>query len=217
MIEIRPSKRRSKATEEMIGNRYSRLVVEEDVGSDKWGAKLISCRCDCGKTIICRAAHVRDGSTHSCGCMARDKITATLTTHGMAGVPEYSIWKDMRARCSNPKHDSYQRYGGRGITICDEWDDFERFMADMGPRPSDDYSIDRIDNDGPYSPENCQWATQPEQQRNTSRNRYVTFKGQKMTMTDAARAAGLTVGCLRGRFNAGWPEERLFEPPHTGP
>ena len=111
----------------------------------------------------------------------------------------------MKDRCSNPNFRHYKNYGGRGITVCDRWRNFEHFYADMGPRPSSSHSIDRIDNDGPYSPENCRWATSAQQNRNRRGNRLVDVNGKTLTLQDAADAAGLTRGCVQGRLSLGWP------------
>jgi len=112
----------------------------------------------------------------------------------------------MRQRCTNPNDASYPNYGGRGIFVCERWLDFENFLADMGERP-EGMSLDRVDNDGPYSPANCRWATRTEQSRNTRRNRYVEVKGKRMLLADAARLLGISGGHATYRLQRGQLKE----------
>jgi hypothetical protein len=119
-------------------------------------------------------------------------MTAGLGTkkHGMSRSPEYSIWAGMRKRCLNPSYREFRLYGGRGITIAPRWEDFDNFLADMGSRPSDKHSLDRIDSDGNYEPSNCRWATDLEQSNNTSRNIWITYQGKRHTVAQLARLTG---------------------------
>jgi hypothetical protein len=116
----------------------------------------------------------------------------------------------MRARCLNPQSARYADYGGRGITVCPTWDDFETFLRDMGPKPSPRHSIDRIDNDRGYSPENCKWSTTTEQNRNTRLNVWLTYNGQTMLLEDWGRLTGIPAGKLRWRQLKGWPPEDIL-------
>ena len=138
--------------------------------------------------------------------------------HGEARkTAEYLAWQNMRARCNRPTHPSYKDYGGRGIAVCKRWDSYANFLADMGRRPGPGYSIERIDNDGPYSPENCRWATPDEQRRNQRTTRLVTFGGKTQCVTDWSAETGLKVDTIIGRLQRGWPLERvLTEPPQRG-
>jgi hypothetical protein len=129
-------------------------------------------------------------------------------------TPEYAAYNAMKSRCNNPKHHAYARYGGRGIRICDRWlESFENFFADMGFRPSTKHSLDRKNNDGNYSPENCRWATDLEQTNNQSTNHLLTFEGKTQTITQWAREAGLDESVLRMRISGGWSVQRALTTP----
>lgn len=129
--------------------------------------------------------------------------------------PDWDIFNAMLYRCNNPRSKKYPRYGGRGITVCGRWlrGGFRVFVADMGPRPSPKHSLDRIDNDGPYSPENCRWATMTQQQRNTMRNRLLAFQGQTMPMSEWAERLGMNPKVLRNRLTRGWSVDRALSTP----
>lgn len=144
-----------------VGERYGRLTVTVRRVP---GEPRVQCRCDCGNEVAIHAGSL-GRCTHSCGCLRSELTTRTYTTHGMAGTRIYFIWADMVARATRPSHARYADYGGRGITVCERWRDFANFYADMGDRP-EKRSLDRINNDGPYSPENCRWATASQQVRN---------------------------------------------------
>lgn len=169
---------------------------------------------------------LRAGKTKSCGCLRRENTAALKRTHGhgRAGAdrkPEYIVWLRIKQCCTNPKNPSYEHYGARGITVCDRWmQSFADFYADMGPKPTDKrgrhrdlYSLDRIDNDGPYAPENCKWATQTEQRNNSRATRKITLNGRTQTVTEWERERGLPTSMIRQRLNAGWSVERAITTP----
>jgi|SRR5579859_6277 len=126
--------------------------------------------------------------------------------HGKTGTPEHKIWIDMRQRCENPNRSNFKHYGGRGIRVCERWQSFEAFFADMGERPTPEHSIERKDNDGPYSPDNCKWATPSEQRHNYSRNHWITIDGRRQTIGDWAKERGLDERLIRIRLRRGMSE-----------
>lgn len=155
---------------DITGQRFGRLTAIEPTGQSLNKYILWRCKCDCGNEHIARSHDLRQGTTKSCGCLLRETATRmgkSNTTHGMTNAPEYYTWEAMKQRCCNPKDISYKRYGGRGIKICKRWlDSFENFYADMGPRPTPEHTIQRIDNDKGYSPANCKWVPWQEQYSN---------------------------------------------------
>ena len=164
----------------LTGAIYGRLTCVGPAGSDRHGKRLWAFNCECGGSITTVGSQVKNVKVVSCGCRARevgqanaiagrDKIAASKRKHGGHGIPEYFVWKTMRQRCSNPNNKDYSQYGGRGVVVCPQWADFRAFFSDMGPRPSDSHSIDRIDPDGPYAPDNCRWATASMQRLNQRR------------------------------------------------
>lgn len=145
------------------GNRYGRLVVRHKVASRDKSAAWWECVCDCGSVIQISANKLRTGHTKSCGCLKQEVISqGTNRLHGMSKTRTYRTWKEMKGRCYRPTASQYKWYGGRGVSVCERWGDFARFLADMGERPPGK-TLDRINPDGDYEPSNCRWATPKEQ------------------------------------------------------
>ena len=198
------------ATKVEMGDRFGRLVVIREVATHRTpngsSVRRVECECDCGEVGEFRLPGLRSGHTKSCGCLVGDVNSEHVTTHGGSGTPEYTVWRGMLARC---KDQSSDRYGGRGIRVCERWESFENFLADMGPRPSSEHSIDRYpDNDGDYEPGNCRWATRVEQMRNTSVNRMVTHNGETLCVAEWAERYGMSSSMLNNRLHAGWSFEK---------
>src|SRR6476659_6232781 len=159
------------ALKNLIGQRFGYLVVAQQAASDKAGKARWLCKCDCGGTTPVTSTNLKTGHVKSCGCYNRQLVNDRNFKHGHAprGRPsaEYVCWRHVRNRCFDPLDPSWKYYGGRGITMCDQWkDDFTAFIRDMGQRPSPKHSIDRKNNDGNYEPGNCRWATAKEQRNN---------------------------------------------------
>lgn len=193
----------------VIGPMYRRVRYQ----------KYFPCRCVCGREKSVWQNDLRHGG--SLGCKSC-QITQRNLRHGHTirqpdgssiNTPEYRAWSHMIGRCEDPKDSRYADYGGRGIRVCDRWrSDARNFLADMGPRPSARHSLDRINNDGPYDPANCRWATRTEQANNRRNNRFVTAQGMRLTVADWARRTGIQAATICARMDKlGWSPERAVE------
>jgi hypothetical protein len=184
-----------------VGKKYERLTVLSYAGAyrarpDVPARFYVNTRCSCGKILISNAHQLRHGGARSCGCLSIDIHTERLTKHGFAPLhgkrkSVYNIWKGMRSRCYNPKNSHYKSYGGRGIRVCKRWEKFENFLEDMG-EPSLGMSIERVDVNGDYCPENCTWIPLAGQAKNRAYNWTVRLRGKIMTAWEADQSMGRT-------------------------
>lgn len=174
-------------------------------------------KCECGKVVTRYHSAVRYGTTSSCGCIKSEQLAArnkASARHGYFGTATYRSWSSMIVRCEDVTHEAYYRYGGRGIKICKEWrEDFCKFLKDMGERPAD-RTLDRIDTNGDYCPENCRWATKLEQARNTRSNRRLTLDGVTKLLVEWAEEYEIPGTVISARLKAGWSvRDALTVPP----
>lgn len=197
---------------DLTGMRFGRLVAmyrsKKDCAVTIW-----HCVCDCGKEVDVRAGHLRNGHTQSCGCMHREMVTENNRKHDMSKTRLYTIWSNMKSRCMDPKNPKYKSYGGRDIKVCDEWLDstvFFQWALSNGYR--DDLTIDRIDVNGDYEPDNCRWVGTKEQSLNRTDNHYLTYHGITQTMKEWSDAVGIKYSVLEARINRyHWDVTRALE------
>ena len=184
---------------DLTGKRFGKLKVLGMARYPNW-----LCLCDCGNKTIAWSGNLNNGHTRSCGCLVKK--------HGMVYTSEYRTWHSLKHRCLNPKSEMYKIYGGRGITICPRWlHSFENFYADMGKKPTTLHTIDRIDNNKGYSPENCRWATWKEQANNRRNRTSVKFNSQTKSVSEWAEIYHIPQNTLWNRiYLYKWSIQRAF-------
>lgn len=189
---------------------FDRLTVVRRVGSDKSHNATWLCICECGNEIVTAGIYLRSGDKRSCGCLHKEIVQKTMTTHGLSKTRLYKVWAGIKSRCYNPNNDNYKYYGALGITMCDEWrDSFEAFRDWSVANGYDECAgaqactIDRIDNLLPYSPNNCRWADHMTQCNNQSKNKLFEHNGETHTMAEWARVLGIKYTTLRARIRRG--------------
>lgn len=207
-----PNRVRNRPLKDYSGKRFGFLVakrlVERDASKENNHVWLFDC--DCGNEKAAKIKSVRSGSTSSCGCKFSKMMADRNTSHGLAGKSlAYRSWKDMRQRCNNPNNVDWLSYGGRGIKVCEKWDDFLAFLSDMGERP-DNHSIDRIDVNLGYSKENCRWALDKVQANNKRSNYRIEYNGCSATLQEWADKVGIKRETISARIRAGWPLDKVF-------
>lgn len=198
-----------------MGKIFGRLEVLSlsRIENTEYRRALWNCRCVCGTMVEVPTTRLTNGTTRSCGCLARELLSLRSTKHGGHKTREYRIWQSMKSRCyRNHKHS--HRYKGRNITICPRWSQqFENFLADMGPCPSPQHSIDRINNSGSYSPDNCRWATQIEQANNAASNHNIFGYGRIQSVSAWGRELSskfdVTISRIRGMLQGGMTPEEI--------
>ena len=202
--------------DDLTGKKFGRLTVIERAPSKYCGAKKIKpvtmwkCVCECGKETVVSRSSLIGGTTVSCGCKVRK--------HGYANKERlYETWKNMRRRCEDPFNKRFEQYGGKGIRVCKEWDDYLVFREwAMNNGYNDDLTIDRIDVDGDYCPENCRWATKIQQMNNTTRNHYIEYHGEVRTVAEWSRHFGMPYVAFNSRVCHGWSIDRILSTPYHG-
>lgn len=204
----------------MIGTRYGMLQIIGVSQSEKGNTTYAKCKCDCGNIVKILPFLLFRGERKSCGCAKTNNPMLSNSSSTSCGNFKdgrtkhnlYGVWKQMIDRCENPSAKHYDRYGGRGIKVCEEWKDFWKFVEwsdSVGGRPKK-YSLDRINNDGNYEPSNCRWASQFVQTRNTSRNFIIEYNGVSKTVTDWGIELGINPQTITNRINRGWDIKRAL-------
>lgn len=202
-------------TKDITGQKFGRLtVLELDTNSKEKAAKWI-CKCECGAIISTRGSSLRSGHTKSCGCFHLEDLIARKirATHGKEGTRIYRIWQGVKNRCLNQNEPAYKKYGGRGITVCEEWkNNFQAFYNwAMESGYQDNLTIDRINNDGNYEPSNCRWTTAKIQANNRRSNRIVEYNGENITLSELSEKTGVPYGRIAHRLYRGWSVEEAVE------
>ena len=208
----------------LLGMTFGRLTVIDgpyyfNGSGNRSDHKHWTCRCVCGK-IKYRVDHFNlvYGKSLSCGCLRDERLREKLTKHGESSpatrTAEWSIWSGMKDRCYNQNERAYGNYGGRGITVCERWlNSYPNFLFDMGRRPSDKYSLERIDVNGNYEPRNCCWATDKDQARNRRNNVFLEYRGETLCIAEWAERLGIKERIIRSRIRYGWSVDRTFNEP----
>ena len=195
---------------DLAGQPFGRLTVLERA-KNRNGRVYWKCKCSCGNITIVHSYNLIAGFTKSCGCLNKELTKKSNSTHGMSNTPEYHIWENMIKRCTNPNTIGWKRYGGRGIKICESWrHDFVAFYNHIGPRPSERHSIDRIDNDRNYEPDNVRWAIKQEQNNNRKTNHHITLKGHTLTISEWAKFININRTTIHQRLKLGWPPAKAI-------
>ncbi len=200
--------------DDLAGKKIGRWTVLRRIGRRGHDYAYL-CICDCGTQREVVSGSLKSGSSTSCGCYLAELNRARCATHGRSKTPEFSAWQRMTMRCTNPNYWYFHRYGGRGIRVCARWlghDGFANFLSDLGPRPTG-YWLDRINNDGDYSPDNCRWASPTDQCRNRSSNHLLSNGDDKRTITEWAQLLGSGRKIIYQRLKRGWSEERAVTAP----
>lgn len=207
---------------DLRGRQFGKLFVVEP-GPRRGKGRAVSwiCRCDCGSQHVVTTGNLTGGSVKSCGCHKRAVTARRNLKHGAAPrqsrSAEYNSWAAMRQRCCNPNSTKYPLYGAKGISVCDRWSDFAAFLADMGPKPAPDFTLERKDRSGNYEPENVIWADRDTQANNRSNNRIIEYGGHRGTLAQWARLLGLSYSALQTRLDRGWSLESALRGPNAVP
>lgn len=200
--------------EDLTGKRFGNLIVLKRNRNIKSKHIHWECKCDCGNTTTVSATHLRSGHTKSCGCY-RSNFEPEVKKHGMSDTRLYKIWQGMKGRCYRNSEPTYKWYGGRGIIVCDEWlHDFQAFYDwAMANGYRDDLTIERKDVDGNYCPENCCWIPLNKQAQNTRATKFLTYNGERKSLSEWSEITGISKGTLHSRIERGWSDKECIETP----
>jgi hypothetical protein len=194
---------------DLNGMKFGRLTVLNKIPNEKGKSCRWLCECDCGTLKDYGASFLSRGA-RSCGCQHWEETRTRLTTHGMTNTKLFRVWNSMLRRCRTPGDTAYKNYGGRGIEVCDRRNSFENFYADMGPTYGPGLTIERVNNDGDYSPDNCVWIPKSLQSRNRRSAIYIETPWGRLTITEAAAKTGISWFAMMARVNRKWAPERMF-------
>lgn len=203
---------------ELSGEKFGKLLVLKRVESDRLGKSQWLCKCDCGNEHITTGSRLAHNKVKSCGCIQKEVARSKKTKHGLSSHKLYSIRKEMISRTTNPKNKRYEKYGGRGIKVCDEWLDKESGLINfynwsMKNGYKEGLSIDRINNDGDYKPSNCRWTTNDTQANNKTTSKYVTYNGKTQTIKEWSDELGYSRSLIADRLRLGWDVEKTLTTP----
>lgn len=195
---------------DLTGKRFGSLVAIESTRSEK-GQRIWTCKCDCGNTKDIVSYSLVRGSSKSCGCLVKEKTINRNYLHGKSKTRIHRIWSSMKQRCYYKEKSNYKDYGGRGISICEEWMDFQRFYDWSVKNGYDDsLSIDRIDVNGNYEPLNCRWATKSQQANNTRSSCFIEYNNKKQTIAEWSKETGIAKSVIRYRLHKGYDVKQIF-------
>jgi hypothetical protein len=197
---------------DLAGKKFEMLTVISRAENTKAGKAARLCECDCGKSPIVVGGNIMSGNSTNCGCVRLKNAEKRLTTHGEFGTRLYAAWANMKRRTTNPNNHNYAYYGGRGISVCADWESYEAFRdwAVVNGYQAD-LELDRIDNDGNYEPSNCRWVPRKKQANNMRKNRVITYNGETHSLSEWAEITGIKRATLSNRINTyGWSVERAL-------
>lgn len=193
-----------------LGQRFGKLTVVELVHDGLYDDRVWRCRCDCGNIANAKEKYLKNGHRKSCGCL----IGRHMATHGETKTRLFKIWSSMHERCEREKHPHFKDYGGRGVTVCDEWDEFIPFREwSLQNGYNDLLTIDRKNSDGNYEPSNCRWVTMKTQQNNKRNNHTIELNGEVHTISEWSEITGIGKTTIKERINMGWPIEDVLTKP----
>lgn len=203
--------KRPNRIKDLTNKRFGKLVVLNFNSISKSKHSIWECKCDCGNKCLSYSTNLIRGVASSCGCIKKSVLGKNTTKHGLSKTRIFKIWAGVRKRCLNEKCQSYHNYGGRGIKICERWNDFYNFYNDMINGYSDELTLDRIDPNGDYTPSNCRWVNHQAQANNRRNNVFICFNGETKTIAQWSNITGVRRNAISYRIKHGWDlKDALF-------